>query len=227
MKLVKWLRQQGLRFVHGDTVPGVRSLSLSVFLHALTLSAVALFFVFQRSAPVIIFPEKRQLAKGTPGALYMPPRAQRAPLQIAQRHARRPLLKSKKTEMASAVEGPSGEVLRQQAKAETVAIIQNFKFRTTYGFSPFPRYELAFQIAGQIPTISAAQLPPRFEQYVVVEVTINSHGQVADARVISGDVDSKIQDTLLSAIREFKYRPATREGVPIPSQCDIVIHIPT
>jgi TonB family protein len=62
---------------------------------------------------------------------------------------------------------------------------------------------------------------------VIVEVTIDSQGSVADARITAGEVDNKIASTLLSAIRQFKYRPATREGVPIPSQCDLVIHIPT
>jgi TonB family protein len=60
-----------------------------------------------------------------------------------------------------------------------------------------------------------------------VEITIDTEGQVAEARVISGLVDASIQQKLLSAIREFKYTPATRDGVPIPSQRDIVVHVPS
>jgi TonB family protein len=130
-------------------------------------------------------------------------------------------------EAESTAEGTGVEALREQASRETKALIQDFKFRTTYGFSPLPRYELAFQISGEIPPISAEQLPPHFEQLVVVEVTISTEGRVADARIVAGIVDEKIQQTLLAAIREFKYRPATREGIPVPSQCDLVIHIPT
>ena len=50
--------------------------------------------------------------------------------------------------------------------------------------------------------------------------------QLAEARIVAGLVDPPIQQKLLSAIREFEYNPAKRDGVPIPSQLDIVIHIP-
>ena len=136
-------------------------------------------------------------------------------------------MKPRQITAESTAKGTGIEALRQQARVATKALVQNLKFRTIYGFSPLEKYELAAQISGVIPTISAAELPPKFEQYVVVEVTINTEGGVADARIVAGEVDSKIERTLLAAIRDFKYRPATREGVPIPSQCDIVIHIPT
>jgi len=154
------------------------------------------------------------------------PRSQRSRLQITEKNAKR-LRKVPTPQAESTVEGTGVEALRERAKLETKALIQDFKFRTTYGFSTGPRYELAFQISGEIPPFPAQQFPAHFEQYIIVEVTITSEGQVADARIVAGEVDSKIQQTLLAAVREFKYRPATREGIPIPFQCDIVIHIPT
>jgi TonB family protein len=60
-----------------------------------------------------------------------------------------------------------------------------------------------------------------------VEVTIDVDGRVAEARVTTGMVAPTIEQTLLAAIREFKYTPAKRDGTPIPSQLDIVVHIPT
>jgi len=103
----------------------------------------------------------------------------------------------------------------------------DFKFRQIYGFSAGHKYQLAVQTDGKIPFISVADLPPKFEQYVIVEVTIDSGGRVAEARVVSGMVSTTIEQTLLSAIRDFKYNPATRDGFPIPSQVDIVIHVPS
>jgi TonB family protein len=105
--------------------------------------------------------------------------------------------------------------------------MDSIKFRLTYGFSPNTGDKLAVQTAGNLPTIPAAALPPRFEQYVIVEVTIDVEGRVADARIVAGMVDDDIQQTLLSAIREFKYNPATHNGSPVPSQRDIVIHVPS
>lgn len=75
--------------------------------------------------------------------------------------------------------------------------------------------------------ISPNEVPPRFEQIVTVEVTIDASGEVADARVVAGLVVPTIEQKLLSAIRQFKYKPATRDGSPIPSQMDIVVHIPS
>jgi len=95
-----------------------------------------------------------------------------------------------------------------------------------YGFSP-GNYQLAVQISGVVPVISAAELPPRFEQYLIVEVTIDIDGRVADARFVNGMATPKIGETLLSAVREFKYIPAKRDGSPIPCQVDLVIHIPS
>jgi TonB family protein len=102
----------------------------------------------------------------------------------------------------------------------------SLKQRQIYGFDP-NNYQLPVRTAGEVPTISAAELPPRLEQYVVVEVTIDVDGRVADARIVAGMVDPTIQQTLISAIREFRYNPAKRDGTPIPSQVDIVVHIPT
>ncbi|HEV3036190.1 MAG TPA: TonB family protein [Candidatus Angelobacter sp.] len=103
----------------------------------------------------------------------------------------------------------------------------SIKFRQIYGFNRDHEYKLAVQTVGEIPSISADQVPPRFEQYVIVEVTIDTEGHVAEARIVAGVVEPAIEQTLLSAIREFIYIPAQRDGVPIPSQRDIVIHIPT
>jgi len=103
----------------------------------------------------------------------------------------------------------------------------NLNFRGIYGFNPGPDYQLAVQTSGEWPSISAAQLPPHFEQLVIVEVTIDTEGRVAEARIVGGVVDGTIAQKLLSTIREFKYSPAKRDGVPIPSQKDLVIHIPS
>lgn len=117
--------------------------------------------------------------------------------------------------------------LREQAKQATAGMMLSFKFRQIYGFSPAGDYQPAARTVGEIPPISAADLPPRFEQYVTVEVTIDVDGRVAEARVVSGAVAPTIERKLLSGIRELRYQPAKRDGIPIPSLLDIVIHIPS
>ena len=102
----------------------------------------------------------------------------------------------------------------------------DIKQRQFYGFST-SEYKLAIRTAGEIPPIPATDLPPRFEQYVMVDITIDVDGRVAEAQIVGGVVSPKIQQTLLSAIREFKYSPAMRNGTPIPSQMEIVVHVPS
>jgi TonB family protein len=129
------------------------------------------------------------------------------------------------------VPGASGtspvEQLRADAHIETKAITNAIHIRGIYGWAPGPDFRLAVQTAGEWPKISADELPPRYEQYVQIEVTIDKDGTVADARILSGIVDEKIQQKLLAAVREFKYVPATRNGSPIPSQRDIIVHVPS
>ncbi|HEY7402542.1 MAG TPA: energy transducer TonB [Candidatus Angelobacter sp.] len=132
-----------------------------------------------------------------------------------------------KAEVAADSNGDSVAVIRQKAQKTTAALVQNFKFRTTYGFMPNDEYSLAVQTGGAPPNISPDDLPPRFEQYLVVEVTISIDGKVVDARIAAGQVDQKIQDRVLAAIREYKYVPAKHNGSPIPSQVDLVIHVPS
>lgn len=116
--------------------------------------------------------------------------------------------------------------LRQQASSGAKALTKALWFRQIYGFYPGHDYQLAFRTSGEA-HISADELPPRFEQFVVVEITIDADGHVADARRVSGLVPPAIEQKLLSEVREFKYHPATRDGLPIPTQLDVVIHVPS
>ncbi len=139
----------------------------------------------------------------------------------------RPKIKLKHlTDPGDAGDSPGLQALRGRAKQSTVGLMNDFRFRQMYGFSP-GNYQLAVQISGVVPVISAAELPSRFEQYLIVEVTIDIDGRVADARFVNGMATPKIEETLLSAVREFKYIPAKRDGSPIPCQVDLVIHIPS
>lgn len=123
--------------------------------------------------------------------------------------------------------GNSVAVIREKAKKFTAGLMQNFKFRTTYGIMTNDVYSVAIQTSGAPPQIDAADLPPRYEQYLEVEITISIDGKVVDARLITGMVDQKIQDRVLAAVREYKYIPAKHNGSPIPSQVDLVIHVPS
>lgn len=142
-------------------------------------------------------------------------------------HLRRSWRRAEVEGSGFAVQGSLSPAERAQAQQATSAITNTIQMRLIYGFAPGHDYQLAVQTGGQLPLISPDELPPRYEQFVTVEVTIDTGGRVEQARVVSGLVSDKIQNKLLAAIREFKYRPATRDGIPIPSQRDIVVHVPS
>ncbi|HWZ45437.1 MAG TPA: hypothetical protein VNW97_18320 [Candidatus Saccharimonadales bacterium] len=51
-----------------------------------------------------------------------------------------------------------------------------------------------------------------------MDVTIDEDGRVAGARIVGGEgPPTAVQMRLLSAVREFRYIAAGRDGTPIPS----------
>ncbi|HEY2360520.1 MAG TPA: energy transducer TonB [Candidatus Angelobacter sp.] len=216
------LNQQQI-FVPSYPVPRVSVFSLSVLAHLVVLA----IFVFRHPTAPHIVPAKYvavQAVSGTAQVAYEPPpKGAPRPSPFHQ-----PRTKKKARVQNPSVEGDAAgvEIIRAHAKQATAGMVIGIKQRLTYGFSTI-NYQLAVQTSGVIPTISADDLPPRFEQYLVVEVTINIDGRVADARLASGMATPKIEQTLLSAIRGFTYIPAKRDGSPIPCQIDLVIHIPS
>ena len=217
-----WMLDQQQIFVPNYTVPRVSVFSLSVLAHLVILAIL----VFRHATAAHIVPTKYEMVQAVSGpaqVAYAPPKGAPRPSPFHQPHS-----KKKARVPNPSVEGDAAgvEIIRAHAKQATAGLMMGIKQRLIYGFSTI-NYQLAVQTSGVIPTISADDLPPRFEQYLVVEVTIDIDGRVADARLTTGMATPKIQQTLLSAIREFKYIPAKRDGTPIPCQIDLVIHIPS
>src|SRR5580765_4337309 len=211
-------------FVPRNPVPRVSFFSLSGFAHFLVLAVLVLRHA---TAPQIV-PTKYEMVQaisGTDQVTYNPP-PKAAPRHSSPFHVPHSKQKPRVQEQDVSGTGTALETLRAHARAATAGLMVGIKQRLIYGFSTND-YKLAIQTSGAIPVISANDLPPRFEQYLIVEVTIDTDGRVADARLTAGMATPKIEQTLLSAIREFKYIPAKRDGTPIPCQIDLVIHIPS
>lgn len=209
--------------------PGPRLFAglLSAVAHVAVFALVVL--LYRSSGPTIVQvnPRATQVVSSRNYMAFNPAKPQPDRPSILPAHAHQPKKQLPKAEAAADSNGDSVEVIREKAKKTTAALVQNFKFRITYGFRPLDDYSLAVQTGGAPPQIDAADLPPRFEQYLMVEVTISIDGKVVDARITAGQVDQKVQDKVLAAVREYKYIPAKHNGSPIPSQVDLVIHVPS
>jgi TonB family protein len=73
------------------------------------------------------------------------------------------------------------------------------------------------------PIVDRSQLPGGVEGNCIVEITIDEAGAVV-ARVVVQSLGPVIDQQVLAAVERWHFRPATRDGVPIPSKQDVVYH---
>jgi TonB family protein len=74
--------------------------------------------------------------------------------------------------------------------------------------------------------LSRSELPSGVQGDVVVEVTIDAQGMVIDEKLLKG-LGYGIDERVIALLRDWRYRPATRNGVPIPSKHDVHFHFPS
>lgn len=209
--------------VEWQRVPRTSAIGLAVAAH---LFLVFLFLPARQRGAVHLVPQELKNVQITSQRAHLTYSAKAAELPAPRkvprhRNPRMPMIPAGSDAQSAALNG-----LRQQASKGAKALTRALWFRQIYGFYPGHDYRLAFRTSGEV-HISANELPPRFEQFVVVEVTIDSDGRVADARRVSGMVPPNVEQKLLSEVRQFRYHPATRDGLAIPTQLDVVIHVPS
>ena len=195
------------------------------------LVAVVLLVALRHAAGPYIIRPNFERAQAIPVAKHLsfnPAWAKASPLNVKPSHVQRSRSKPRliAPESEPVAEGAAVKALRKHAAGATAGMINDIRVSQFYGLS-WDDYQLAIQTEGKLPVIAADELPPHFEQLVTVEVTIDTEGRVADARIIGGLVTRPIEHKLLAAIRGFKYNPAKHYGTPIPSQLDLVVHIPS
>ena len=76
------------------------------------------------------------------------------------------------------------------------------------------------------PQVARAELPAGLEGDVVVEVTIDSSGMVISTKLLQG-LHPPIEEKVLATVQQWRFKPATRDGVPIPSRQDVHFHFPS
>lgn len=61
---------------------------------------------------------------------------------------------------------------------------------------------------------------------VVVEVTIDAQGTVVQEKLLQG-LGHGVDERVIAVLHDWHFRPATRNGVPIPSKHDVYFHFPS
>jgi len=212
----------GLFGLLGPRMPRGSAFVASIVFHCILLTA----FVLQRYIKYAhVQQSKYEEVQLQPGPIYEPLNKQAGAGQggHAAKPRHRTLVPRPGATEATEVLDP-GQPLSEQAQRWTSTLTRSLNFHGVYLNHV---YELAVLISGDPPVITADELPPHYQQYVIIEVTIDTKGRAAEVRKVAGDVDTRIEEKLLAAVRKFRYIPAKRDGLAIPSQRDIVIHIPT
>jgi TonB family protein len=76
------------------------------------------------------------------------------------------------------------------------------------------------------PPVARAELPHDLQGDVIIEVTIDSQGNVVETKIVQAighGIDEKIEATL----RRWHYQPATLDGTPVASRHDVHFHFPS
>jgi TonB family protein len=76
------------------------------------------------------------------------------------------------------------------------------------------------------PRIPRGEVPSGVVGDVVVEITIDVQGNVIEEKLLKG-IGYGIDEKVIAAVRAWHFRPATRNGVPIPSKHDVLYHFPS
>ncbi len=61
------------------------------------------------------------------------------------------------------------------------------------------------------------------EGWVEVEFTVGPDGRVSDARVVRSSGGGRLDDAAIAAVRRWLFRPALRDGKPVPATCYVKV----
>jgi TonB family protein len=81
----------------------------------------------------------------------------------------------------------------------------------------------ALPVTGPQPQVYTPKLPRGFEGDVIVEVTIDEQGKVTNKILVRG-LGNGLDEQAIAVLENWRFKPATRDGVAIPSKQDVYFH---
>jgi TonB family protein len=76
------------------------------------------------------------------------------------------------------------------------------------------------------PSIYPWQLPKGVQGDVIVEVTIDERGNVTETRVVQS-LQPEIDDKVIATLKNWRFKPASVDGIAISSRQDVHFHFPS
>jgi periplasmic protein TonB len=85
---------------------------------------------------------------------------------------------------------------------------------------------VAYPVVYPDPPVARAELPSDLQGDVIIEVTIDSQGNVVETRILQA-IGHGIDEKIMATLRQWRYQPATLDGVPVASKHDVHFHFPS
>lgn len=195
---------------------------LSVALHCVVL------WVLFHSGPLPMFVKPASVQhgyRGTATLVYLAPRGPEQTMAAASRKSSLTFLKARATKQdehkfqPKPVEQPQQN---QTADAKAGSSFGSASEGDLSGADVRPAIPMHFP---DPPNLRSA-VPYGVQGDVVVEVTIDAEGNVIETKVLK-TVGYGVEEKVLEAVKSWRFRPATRDGVAIPSKHDVLYHFPS
>lgn len=176
--------------------------------------------------PVLLNPSSIQYGEhGTATLVYLAPRGPQQTLTAASRRGALTFLRASRAKHEHESFRP--QPAEEPKKPETA----DAKAGSPYG-SAFDGALTGSDVRPAIPTHFPD--PPNLRTFVpygvqgdvIVEVTIDAEGNVVETKVLKA-IGYGVEEKVLEAVKNWHFRPATRDGVAIPSKHDVLYHFPS
>jgi TonB family protein len=201
------------------------ALTLSFAVHGVVLLVLA------HRTPVVVLP--REVALGTPyssgSVIYLAPLGRERPhdkpepLQLAKITVQKQDLSSRPKPVARERE----EASKTADNAPDVTASAGSSYGVHIPGTPLtgPAVMPALPQVFPDPPIARSEVPPGVSGDVIVEVTIDEQGNVTELKLTQG-IGYGIDEKVLAVLRQWHFRPATRDGLNIASQHLVHFHYP-
>ena len=195
------------------------------------LHGVLLLVLTYRSSPVFVMPS--DVALGTPGSsgsvIYLAPVGAERTISPPQK----PSLALRAAVPKPPTAAKPLPVVRESEKgADSSKLDETARAGALYGSrvpgAPLTGHEIipALPQVFPDPAVSRGDLPPGVQGDVIVEVTIDEQGNVVETKLIRG-IGYGIEDRVLATLRQWHFRPASKDGTTIASQHIVTFHYPS
>ena len=201
------------------------SLLVSLAAHAIVL---ALMLVSLRHAPTFVKASLVALGEGGKVTLIYSPSA--PAVTKPKKRTRQDSLTFKKNALQFAPRNTGTQAPKKENKARPVVeVATSVRAGSPYG-SIYADNTDGPVIRPAIPQVfpdpPRVEMPSGIEGDVVVELTIDETGNVTDAKLLQG-IGHGVDEQVIATLRSWHFRPATKDGSPIPSKQDYKHHFPS